>query len=85
MIDEDKVNGLAEVYLLLVESVGIANAEIIFENFKGQQIVFPMRLYRSEFVASEVERRYDGKNLKSLAMEYGYSEGYLRKIIAKTK
>ncbi len=82
-IDEDKISGLAEVYETLVDVIGVKNTEMIYENFRGQQIVFPMRLYKKEFIEKEIARRYDGNNLKELAMEYGYSEGYLRKLLSK--
>lgn len=84
-LDESKKDGLAEIYSQLVDLVGIKNTEIIYENLKGQQVVFPMRLYRADFVEEEVKERYDGKNLKSLASEYGYTERYLRQFLKKQK
>lgn len=82
-IELSKIEGLAEIYSQLVELIGVENTEIIYENLKGQQIIFPMRLYRKEFIESEVEERYDGKNLKKLASEFGYTERYLRSFLKK--
>ena len=42
-----------------------------------------MRLYKTEFISEEIKRRYNGKNLKELANEYGYTERYLRSFIKK--
>ena len=48
LITADKREGLAEIYNQLVELVGIENTEEIYKNMKGQQITFPMRLYRTD-------------------------------------
>lgn len=74
-------DGLVEIYGQLVDLVGLENTEKIYYTLRGQQIVFPMRLYKTEFISKEVRRRYNGKNLKELANEYGYTERYLRSFI----
>ena len=74
-------DGLVEIYGQLVDLIGIENTEKIYYTLRGQQIVFPMRLYKTEFISKEVRRRYNGKNLKELANEYGYTERYLRSFI----
>lgn len=73
--------GLADIYSQLVDIVGIENTVKLYENLKGQQITFPMRLYRTDYVAEEVKKRYDGRNLKELAREYDYSERHLRSFL----
>lgn len=67
-----------DIYNQLAKIVGLENTVIIYENLKGQQITFPMRLYRTDYIAKEVQSKYDGRNLKKLAKEYGYSERHLR-------
>lgn len=81
LIDVRNKDGLADIYSQLVELIGVENTEKIYNTLKGQQIVFPMRLYKSEFISKEVRRRYNGRNLKELANEYGYTERYLRSFI----
>ncbi|SHK48328.1 Mor transcription activator family protein [Hespellia stercorisuis] len=81
LISLKKKEGLAEIYSQLVDSVGVENAQIIYDNFKGQQVTFPMRLYKPEYIMQEVKHRYNGTNLRELAKEYGYTERYLRKIL----
>lgn len=83
IITAEKREGLAEIYNQLIDIVGIENTEKIYKNLKGQQITFPMRLYRTEYISRMVNERYDGKNLKALAREYGYTERYLRYLLNK--
>ena len=80
-IEMKNKDGLVEIYGQLVDLVGIENTEKIYYTLRGQQIVFPMRLYKTEFISKEVRRRYNGKNVKELANEYGYTERYLRSFI----
>lgn len=80
-IEMKNKDGLVEIYGQLVDLVGLENTEKIYYTLRGQQIVFPMRLYKTEFISKEVRRRYNGKNLKELANEYGYTERYLRSFI----
>ena len=83
LITADKREGLAEIYNQLVDLVGIENTEEIYKNMKGQQITFPMRLYRTDYISKIVNEREDGKNLKALAREYGYTERHLRNLLNK--
>lgn len=77
-------DGLADIYNQLVDIVGLENTAKLYENLKGQQITFPMRLYKTDYVVKEVKRRYNGKNLKELAREYDYSERHLRGFLKET-
>ena len=56
----------------------------IYQMFKGQQISFPMRLYNSQHVQKIIAQEYDGTNVKSLAIKYGYSEKTVRRIIKES-
>lgn len=83
LISAEKKEGLVEIYSQLIDIVGIENTEKIYKNLKGQQITFPMRLYKTDYIAREVNERFDGKNLKYLAKEYGYTERYLRELLKR--
>ena len=76
--NEQKYSG---VYQELVELFGVQSVHKLYANYRGQQVVFPMRLYTREYVIQELFDRYDGTNLKALALEYGYTERYLRSLI----
>lgn len=86
MAEEEAVyEGIAEIYEQLIEIVGVEHTKRIYEHFKGQQITFPMRFYKTEFIKMEVKRQYDGKNLKELAKRYGYTERYMRELLKKAE
>ena len=78
MIDE---KGVADIYNQLLELIGEENMLIVFQTFRGQQVAFPKRLYKTEYVIDEVKRRYDGTNLKALAKEFDYTDRHLRKLM----
>lgn len=75
---------LIGIYGELAELIGIENAVKVYENFKGQQVSFPMRLYTKDYVVSQVTT--NGKEtIKSQATRYGYSERRLRQIIKESE
>ncbi|RHQ35395.1 Mor transcription activator family protein [Clostridium sp. AF27-2AA] len=72
---------MAGIYREIAEIAGEEIARTIHANFKGQQVVFPNKLYSSQYIAEKIQLEYDGKNIRQLAMKYGYTERWLRKII----
>lgn len=76
--------GAADIYRTLMDLVGPEDTELIFKEFRGQQVTFPKRFYKADYVAGEVKRRYDGTNLQELAKEFDYTDRHLRKIIFET-
>ena len=73
--------GAADIYRTLMDLVGPEDTELIFKEFRGQQVTFPKRFYKADYVAGEVKRRYDGTNLQELAKEFDYTDRHLRQII----
>lgn len=62
-------------------------AEIIgefYERFKGQQFVFPMKLYSKEYVVQEIKRLQGKQKISDIAKKFGYSERYVRKMLAES-
>lgn len=84
-IDKKRIEGghLNGVYEEIANLLGIDTALKIYENFKGQQICFPVRLFSQEFVVSEITRSYDGTNVNALATKFGYSERWIREVLKK--
>lgn len=80
-MDEINKRGITDVYCQLVDCIGIENTRKLYEVLKGQQITFPKRFYKPEYVIEEVKRRYNGDNLRELAREFDYTERYLRKLM----
>lgn len=79
----EKKEGLAEIYSELVDIIGFENTQKVYDCLRGQQVTFPMRLYKTEYVLQEIKGNYDGNNLRELAKEYGYTERYLRGLLKK--
>lgn len=79
----EKREGLAEIYAELVDLIGYENTQKVYDNLKGQQVTFPMRLYKTDYVLQEIKEHYNGRNLRELAKEYGYTERYLRELLKK--
>lgn len=73
--------GMVDIYREIAEIVGVDATIKIYERLKGQQIAFPTRLYKKSYVMQEVNRRYDGTNLKLLAREFNYTERWIRKML----
>lgn len=71
---------LIGIYGELAEIVGIDDAIIIYEHFKGQQISFPTRLYSKEYIIEQVTSD-KSQSIRKQATKYGYSERRLRQMI----
>lgn len=76
-----KKNCLNSIYGDIAELIGEENARILYEEYRGQQISFPVELYSKEFIYSSIISEYDGTNIKQLATKYEYSERTIRRII----
>ena len=74
-------SGLQGVYKELAEIIGLDATIAVYKELKGQQVNFPTRLYDKSHVIEEVNKRYNGSNLKELAKEFSYTERWIRKII----
>ena len=79
--NEDKY--INNVYAKITSLVGIENAKILFNEYRGQQLTFPVEFYKKEYIYSEIVAEYDGKNIKHLAKKYNYSEHTIRRILNK--
>ncbi len=72
---------LNSVYKEVSEKLGMDTAMEIYRMFKGQQISFPMRFFNPERIQKIIVQEYDGTNIKTLVIKYGYSEKTVRRII----
>ena len=72
---------LNAVYKEVSEKLGMDTAMEIYQMFKGQQISFPMRFFNPAKIQRMIVQEYDGTNIKTLAVKYGYSEKTVRRII----
>lgn len=87
MIDIDKNNmkssTLNGVYETISELIGFDNAIKLYENFHGNQVNFPTRLFSKEFVLQEAIKAFDGtsESINRIATKYNYSERTIRKLL----
>lgn len=70
-----------DIYRQLEKIVGAELTIQLFQEFRGMQINFPMKLLSSEFIGEIAFLEFDGKNLKELSRKFGYSERHLRRLI----
>ena len=75
---------LNSVYKEISERLGMDTAMDIYQLFKGQQVSFPMRFFSAECIRRNIAEEYDGTNIKSLAVKYGYSEKTVRRIVRES-
>ena len=76
-----QVEDLADVYMEIADKIGIEAAVAIHEMFKGQQIMFPQKLYSKEYIYCYIRENYNGRNVRELAKKFGYSNRRVRQII----
>ena len=72
---------LNAVYKEISEKLGMDTAISIYQLFKGQQVSFPVRLFNPAKIQQLIIEEYDGKNIRTLAIKYSYSEKTIRRII----
>ncbi len=75
---------LNSVYREISERLGMDTAMEIYQLFKGQQICFPIRFFNPARIQKYIVMEYDGTNVRTLAIKYGYSEKTIRRIIKES-
>lgn len=71
------------IYKDMVEVLGHDITLKVYEQYRGQQVTFQMRMYSQEYVVEYLIKNYNGKNLKQMSRELGYTCNWLQKIINK--
>lgn len=71
------------IYKDMFEVLGEEITLKIYENYRGQQVTFPMRLYSKLYILDYVRKNFDGNNIKRLSRELGYTEKWLKELIKK--
>ena len=80
-MEENDPELLNSVYREISEKLGIDTAMEIYRMFRGQQICFPTRFFYPVRIHKTIVQEYDGTNVRTLAIKYGYSEKTIRRII----
>lgn len=77
-IENEFLNG---IYNDLANLIGMDATKTIFDEYRGQQITFPVEFYSKKFVHNQIVKEYNGFNVKQLATKYEYSERTIRRIL----
>ncbi|MBR6548744.1 MAG: Mor transcription activator family protein [Clostridia bacterium] len=76
-----EIRDLNALYRDIAELIGKENAEILFREYRGQQITFPVKFYSKEYIYNCIKKEFDGSNIRVLARKYNYSERSVRRIL----
>ena len=78
-----KISQLNGAYAEIASILGVEAAIELHKNYRGTQISFPVELFSREYIFEQIKKEYTGSNLRELAIKYGYTEKWIRKIIKK--
>ncbi|MFG6332687.1 MAG: Mor transcription activator family protein [Lachnospiraceae bacterium] len=77
---------LAGIYSELAETVGVENAYEIYKQFKGMQMMFPLKFYSPEYTKRILkEERESGISVRELVRKHELSESRVRQILREGK
>ena len=74
-------SNFAPMYEEVANVIGADDTVKLYEYFKGQQICFPQRLYKTDYVVRYVKENYNGSNIRELARTFGYTERRIRQLL----
>jgi len=76
-----EITDFADIYQEIARKTSPEIAVEIHKLFKGQQIIFPKKLYKKEYIYSYIRQNYNGRNVRELSMMFEYSDRRVRQII----
>ncbi|MBO5745501.1 MAG: Mor transcription activator family protein [Clostridia bacterium] len=80
--DNKNLNG---IYHDIADSAGLECAKMIFDEYRGQQVTFPVEFFNKQYIYDCIIADYNGNNIKALAVKYDYSERTIRRILKEHK
>lgn len=83
MLNEQEIttNDLNGIYKDIADVIGIEKTILLHDNFQGQQVTFPKKIYKKEYIIKQSKKNVKNENIRTLASRYGYTENHLRKIL----
>jgi len=84
-VEGNESEALNDIYLELLELIGLENMLKIYKHFRGDKVDLPMRLYRPEFVADLAKPVVDRREIAKIARACGYSARVIEGLLNKRK
>jgi len=83
IVDPKSIKGeyLNGAYSEIARILGIDAALKLHATYRGQQVFFPVDLFSKDFIRKQIIEEYNGYNIKQLAVKYGYTERWIKKIL----
>ena len=83
---ELKISDLPLQFENIAIELGIDKIKALFKEFGGTSVYFPKKkMIYKEARDREIRSKYNGFNIKELAIKYNMSESYIRAIINRAK
>lgn len=76
-----EITDFADIYQEIARKTSPEIAVEIYKLFKGQQIIFPKKLYKKEYIYNYIKQNYNVRNVRELSMMFEYSDRRVRQII----
>lgn len=80
-VNEPEVQGWNKVYRDLERVVGKQSTLAIYQEFRGLQVNFPIRLISRAYMKDLLRTEYTGKNKQKIATHYGYSQRSIERML----
>ena len=84
-VEGNESEALNDIYLELLELVGLESMMKIYKHFRGDKVDLPMKLYRPEFIADLAKPIKDRRERAKIARAGGYSARVIEGILNKRR
>lgn len=84
-VDGNESDALNDIYLELFELIGRDAMLKLFKYYRGDKIDYPMRLYRSDYIADLVEQTSDRRERAKIARAGGYTIKFIEGLLSKRR
>ena len=79
--EDIKAENLNGVYSELVAVIGLDGVIKLHSKYRGTQLFFPLDFFSKEYIIGRIVKEFNGHNIRELAIRYGYTEKWIRKIL----
>ncbi len=84
-VEGNESEALNDIYLELLELVGLEHMLKIYKHFRGDKVDLPMKLYRPEFIADLARGEPDRRERAKIARAGGYSARVIEGLLNKRR